>query len=114
MIHVIPAWTVGTSVPVMVVASAASVNAIRASLEHTVILYAQDTACAVMTHVSATVNGRVITAKFPSVQMIALEMAFATVHFSRVSVTQGGVATTAVNLTVQENRTVIIEAHVLR
>ena len=98
----------------MAVASAASANAIRVSLERIAILYAQDTVRAVMTPVSATVNGRVITVKFPNVQMTALEMAYATVPFSRVFVTQGGVATTAANLTVQANRIVIIEAHVRR
>lgn len=114
MIHVIPVRTVGTNVLVMVVASEATANAIHASLEHTVILYAQDTARAVMRHASVRVNGRVITAKSPSVQMIALEMEYATVPFSPVSVTRGGVATIAANLTVQENRIVIIEAHVPR
>lgn len=114
MIHVILARTVGTNVRVMAVASAASANAIRASLERIAILYAQDTVRVAMTPVSATVNGRVITAKFLSVQMTALEMAYATVPFSRVSVTQVGVATTAANLTVQANRIAIIEAHVQR
>ena len=81
MIHVIPATTVGTNVRVMVVASAASANAIPVSLECIAILYAQDTVRAVMIPVSATVNGRAITAKSPSVQMTALEMAYATVPF---------------------------------
>ena len=52
VIHVIPVRTVGMNVLVMVVASEASANAIHASLEHTVILYAQDTARAVMRHAS--------------------------------------------------------------
>lgn len=114
MIHVIPARTVGTNAQVMVVASAASASVIPASLERIAILYAQGTARAIMTPVSATVNGRVITAKFPSVQMTALEMAYATVPFSRVFVTRGGVATTAANLTAQASRIVIIGGHVQR
>jgi len=112
VIHVIPARTVGTNVRVMVVALAASANAIPASLERIAILYAQDTARAIMIPVSATVNGRAITAKFPSVQTTALEMAYVTVPFSRVSVTRGGVARTAANPTVQASRIVIIGGHV--
>lgn len=114
MIHVILARTVGTNARVMVVASAASANVIRASLEPIVILYAQGTAHAITTPVSATVDGRVITAKFPSVQMTALEMAYATVPFSRVSVIRGGVVTTAANLTAQASRIVIIGENVQR
>ena len=113
-IHVIPARTVGTNARALVVASAASANVIRASLERIVILYAQGTVRAIMTPVFATVDGRVITAKFPSVQMTALEMAYATVPFSYVSVIRGGKATTAANLTAQASRIVIIGGHVQR
>lgn len=114
MIRVILVTTVGTNAPVMVRASAESANAIRASLEHTAILYAQDTARAIMTPVTATVNGRVNTAKSLNVPMTALEMAYATALFSLVSVTQDGAAMTAANLTVQVNRIVITEAHAQR
>lgn len=112
MVHVLPAKTAGTNVLEVVLASAVSANVIPASLERIAILYAQDMARAIMTPVSATTNGRVITAKFPNVQMTALEMAYATVPFSRVSVTQGGVATTAASLTAQASRIVIIGEHV--
>lgn len=98
----------------MVVASAVSANVIPASLERIAILYAQGTARAIMTPVSATVDGRVITAKFLSVQMTALEMAYATVPFSHVSVTRDGVAMTAANLTAQASRIVIIVGRVQR
>ena len=110
MTRVIPVMTVGTNVPEMARASAESANATRALLEHIVILYAQDMARAIATTVTATINGRVTTARFLNVQMTALEMAYATAPFSLVSVTQGGVGTTAVNLTVRVNRIAIIEA----
>ena len=110
MIRVMPVMIVGTNVLVMAPASAETANAMRASLEHTAILYAQDTARAVMTLVSARVSGKVITAKSLNVRMTALEMAYATAPFSLVSVTQDGVEMTAANLTVQVNRIVMIEA----
>lgn len=106
--------TVGTNVLVMALASEESANVIRALLECTAILYAQDTARAIVTPVNATLNGRVITAKSLNVQMTALETAYATALFSPVSVTQDGVGTTAANLTVQVNRIVMIEAHAQR
>ena len=114
MIHVIPARTVGTNVREMVVALAENANAIPASLEHIAIRCAQATARAIVIPVSVTVNGRAITVKFPSVQMTALEMEYATVPFSRVSVTRGGVAKTAASLTVLASRIVIIGGHVQR
>ena len=114
MIRVMPVTIVGMNVLVMAPASVENANAIRASLERTAILYAQDTARAVMTLVSATVSGKVITVKSLNVRMTALVMAYATVPFSRVSVTQDGVKMTAANLTVQVNRIVIIEARAHR
>lgn len=114
MIRVILVTTVGTNAPVMALASVESANAIRASLARTAIPYAQDTARAITTPATVTVNGKVITAKSPNVQMTALEMAYATAPFSLVSVTQDGAAMTAVYLTVQVNRIVTIEAHAQR
>ena len=114
MIRVIPVTTVGMNVPEMALALVKSANVIRASLERTAILYAQDTARATMTPATAIVNGKVNTAKSLNVQMTALEMAYATAPFSRASVTPDGVGMIAVNLTVQVNRIAIIEAHAQR
>lgn len=114
MTRAILVMTVGTNVREMGPASVESANVIRAILELTVILSAQDMVRVITTLVTATVNGRVSTVRFQNAQTTALEMASATALFLHVSVTQGGVEMTVASLTAQVNLIVIIEAHAHR
>ena len=80
MTRVLPVMAVSTNVLEMETASEKSASAILATLERTAIRYALDTDRAVMTPVCVKGNGRVNSAKFPSVQTTVQEMVSATAH----------------------------------
>ena len=111
MTRVLPVMTVGTNVLEMETASEKNARAILATLGRTAIHYALGTDRVVMTPVCAKTNGKVNSAKSPSVQTTVQEKACATAHSLRASVTLVGQGMTAANLIVQVNRIVTTEAH---